>query len=335
MRVYVIPPGRKPVRLPSLPENDPDFIAAYARAVEASPKRAPTGAPRAGTLAALAQSYRQSPGWRALAGSSRRQKEREIARLVEKAGNVCVVGIAARHIRADLALLSPGAASNRLKAWRALMKHAVELGLIERDPARDVRTAPQAGEGHHSWTCEEVAAFRAHWPIGSEQRLAFELSYWTGARRGDLVKLGWQMVDDEGWLHFKQTKTGGQVSIPFRRLPPGCAPLARDYEHLQSALEMANGRMLFLATAYGRPRSAEGMGNWFAEACKAAELPDGCRLHGLRKARATRLAELGWSAHRIGAWTGHETLSEVEHYTTAASRKRLIEGHETGKEWGT
>jgi hypothetical protein len=37
----------------------------------------------------------------------------------------------------------------------------------------------------------------------------------------------------------------------------------------------------------------EGFGHVFAEACKAAGLPDCCRALGLRKYGATRLAEAG------------------------------------------
>ena len=47
--------------------------------------------------------------------------------------------------------------------------------------------------------------------------------------------------------------------------------------------------------------------------------------HGLRKATASRLAELGCSTQEIMAITGHTTLKEVERYTAAARRKILAE----------
>lgn len=50
-----------------------------------------------------------------------------------------------------------------------------------------------------------------------------------------------------------------------------------------------------------------------------------CTAHGLRKAAARRLAHAGASAHEIAAITGHESLREVERYTTAANEKRLAE----------
>ena len=45
--------------------------------------------------------------------------------------------------------------------------------------------------------------------------------------------------------------------------------------------------------------------------------------HGLRKACARQLAEIGCSANQIAAITGHATLKEVARYTNAADRKRM------------
>lgn len=58
------------------------------------------------------------------------------------------------------------------------------------------------------------------------------------------------------------------------------------------------------------------MRNW----CDQAGLPH-CSTHGLRKAAAARLAELGRSEHEIMAITGHRTSYEVIRYTRAASQK--------------
>jgi integrase len=46
-----------------------------------------------------------------------------------------------------------------------------------------------------------------------------------------------------------------------------------------------------------------------------------CSTHGLRKAVAARLAELGRSEFEIMAITGHQTSKEVTRYTKAASQK--------------
>ncbi len=78
----------------------------------------------------------------------------------------------------------------------------------------------------------------------------------------------------------------------------------------------------FLVTQHGKPYTAPGFGNWFRAQCDAADCPD-VSAHGLRKATARRLAEMGCSVHQIASITGHVTLKEVERYTKAADRKRM------------
>jgi putative ABC transport system substrate-binding protein len=79
------------------------------------------------------------------------------------------------------------------------------------------------------------------------------------------------------------------------------------------------------AAAKKLPTLAASFGNWLRQCCDQASLPKGISAHGLRKATARRLAELGCSTHQIAAITGHATLSEVQRYTKAADRKRLAQ----------
>jgi integrase len=82
----------------------------------------------------------------------------------------------------------------------------------------------------------------------------------------------------------------------------------------------------FLTTSFGQPfKTAASFGNWFRQCCDEAGLSGGLSAHGLCKATARRLAELGCSTHQIAAITGHATLTEVQRYTKAADRKRLAE----------
>jgi integrase len=92
-----------------------------------------------------------------------------------------------------------------------------------------------------------------------------------------------------------------------------------------TASQSLNGKVkgfTFLMTSFRKPYTAPGFGNWFRELCDGAECPD-LSAHGLRKAAARRLAEIGCSTHEIASITGHVSLAEVERYTKAANRKRL------------
>ena len=83
-----------------------------------------------------------------------------------------------------------------------------------------------------------------------------------------------------------------------------------------------SGNLTFLVTAFGKPFTANGFGNWFRQCCNLAGLPH-CSAHGLRKAAAARLAELGASESEIMAVTGHTTSKEVVRYTRGARQKVL------------
>ena len=82
------------------------------------------------------------------------------------------------------------------------------------------------------------------------------------------------------------------------------------------------GDLNFLATEYGQPFTSNGFGNWFRDQCHAAGLTE-CSAHGLRKARATILAERGATDRQLMAVFGWSSETEATKYTAAANRKKL------------
>lgn len=313
--------GSQLVPLPDLPENHPEFLRAYAEAGTVKPRNRRA----AGSIAALCADYLSSRDFKRLKSSTQAVWRRTIEKIAVERGAGLVRDLQPQHLRKDIRRLSPGAASNRLKAWRSLLKFAVEEGMIHVDPSHGIRAQKGEVKPHRQWTPEEIATFRDYWPIDTAQRQAFEVIYWTGARCIDAARLGSQMVDRTGWLHFTQEKTGGPVAIPVNcALPAWAADLADDQRHLIACLP--TDRIQWIVTQTGKPRSVKGLSQWMSAAASKAGLPDDCTAHGLRKARAARLAEIGASAHQIGAWTGHESLSEVSHYTRAADKKTILGG---------
>ena len=164
------------------------------------------------------------------------------------------------------------------------------------------------------------ARFEATHPIGTKARLAFALLLYTGQRRSDIVKIGLRHIQPDpqweyGVLVLDQLKTEGgdeaHVEIPVH-------PKLREIIEATPTV----GVKTFLITHFGKPYTAPGFGNWFRELCDAAGCPD-VSAHGLRKATARRLAEIGCSTPQIAAILGHASLSEVERYTKAADRKRM------------
>lgn len=324
------------IRLPSgIPETHPDFLRAYLKAENSSKNTALKkckAAPKAGTLLATWRSYVRSDGFKSLSSGYRSILHSHADKIMATGGNVPIGQIGTKHIRKDMAELTTNPARQRLKTWRAIMAFAASEGDIEDDPSRVVnQRKTREPIKHLPWSPENVAAFRRHWPTGTQQRLALEVLHYTGARLSDCIRLGPGMVSRDGWLSFTQQKTGGDVSIPFdRALPNFTNP--EDFDQLKQSLDARKDRhMTWLTTIHGSARSEKAASNWFSDACRKAGLkgPDRRTAHGLRSARAIRLAEGGATPHQIGAWTGHESLKEIEEYTRGVSRKKLLSGTET------
>jgi integrase len=309
-RWYFRRAGFKKAPLPGLPWS-PEFMAAYEQALAG--QRASIGAERtiSGTLRALAVSYFASPTFRTARPSTQYTYRNVIDRLCAEHGDKRVALLQRDHVVKLLAARAntPGTANALRRSLRALMQHAVEIGLRSDDPTRDVRKVPSAkGDGYHSWTEGEIEQFERQHPVGSRARLAFALLLYTGQRRSDVVRMGRQHLSDNA-ICVRQVKTGREVWVPV-------------HEALAPILAGASANLTFLLTDQGKPYTAAGFGNWFRDQCRAAGL-HGCSAHGLRKAAARRLAEAGCSTHEIAAITGHASLKEVARYTEAVDRRRL------------
>jgi integrase len=285
-----------------------------------------------GTIGALCTEYLRSRDFRALADSTQAYTRRIVAKIADERGRGMLADLRADHLRRDIRPMTPGAARNRLKAWRRILRYAVDDGHLAADPSVGVRPPRAETVPHRQWTVAEIEAFRAYWHTGTPQRLAFEVLFWTGARCVDAGRLGWQMVGPEGFLSYTQAKTHSPATCPIRALPRWATDLARDHAALLA--ELPSDGMIWIMTAYGRPRTVKGLSQWVSAAASQAGLPDDCTAHGLRKARASALAQIGASPSRIGAWTGHTSLSEVAHYTRQIDQVSLLMGEDRERGMG-
>ena len=315
--------GNQLVSLPDLPENDDRFVAAYLDAANVAALPKPIRA-EAGTVGWLATRYMHSLAFSALAKGTRENWARIVKHIVKDRGAARVGGLRERHIRADLEGMAPVPANHRLKVWRAMLGFAVEQRIIPQSPAAQVKRRKFKSTPYPPWGIGQIEAFRNHYPIGSPPRTAFEIFWWSGARCCDVRRLSPAMVDFHGWLSFSQQKTGGDVAIPWAcPLPEIWAPFAEDYELLRSSLAEGPAEA-FILTEFGKPRSEKGLSQWFAEKARAALGDARFTAHGLRKSRAIAIIEIGGTPHQVGAWTGHDSLKEIEDYTKGASKRRLL-----------
>lgn len=209
------------------------------------------------------------------------------------------------------------AAKKLRKELVRLFAFAEKIEMIDHNPAAQTQEVKRPrGEGRggfHTWTEAEITKFRAHWNIGTRERLALELILWTDQRRSDVVKMGMAQTRD-GCIPVQQEKTGTTLWLPMApQLVEAIVALPR---------ELASP-FCFLITHKGTPFKKESFGNWFAKACKAAGLPDACRAHGLRKATLRRMAELEMANKTMKSVSGQSRDDTLAQYTRDADQKKL------------
>jgi hypothetical protein len=151
-RWYFRRAGFKKVPLPGLPWS-PEFMAAYEQALAGQP--APIGAERTipGALRALAVSYFASPAFRTTRPSTQYTYRNIIDRLCTEHGDKRVALLQPEHVIKLLAAraATPTTANALRRSLRALMRHAVEIGMrsdgpmSSRRPTRMQRPRPPQG----------------------------------------------------------------------------------------------------------------------------------------------------------------------------------------------
>ena len=261
----------------------------------------------------LVNQYFESGSFKALADITRRNRQNILRRFLEKYGDLPFRSLKPAQVRKirDQYAEKPEAANNLMKALAQVFKYAVEYELREDNPVTGIGKLKTRTGGIASWSEKEIRQFEEYHPVGTRARVAFGLLLYTGQRRGDIVRLGRQHEDD-GWLYFKQQKTGAEMAIPI-------------FHELREILNAGPvGDLTYLVTEFGKPFTANGFGNKFRDWVEEAGLK-GKSAHGLRKSAAQRLALKSHSTNEIAAIGGWETLSEVQRYTKGANRRVLAQ----------
>lgn len=207
--------------------------------------------------------------------------------------------------------LGPHAANNRLKALKALYRWALNSGRVEENPTREVPKIKVRSDGHPPWTREDIQKYCARHPEGTKARLAFALLLYTGARKSDVVRLGWPMVAS-GVITYRVGKTGRWIRTPIAK---------QLFAEIERTSKM---QVLFLLTEYGKGFTVNGFGNWFRDRCDEAGVDKSA--HGLRKSGPTIAAEMGATENEIMAFGGWSNPAEAAHYTRSANQGKLAAG---------
>ena len=274
------------------------------------PHKAPASRFGAESLGALIQAYKASPEWVNLAEHTRTVYSVYI-RDLERDPHTEVARITRRDLLAMRDAIAStrghGAATGFVRAASAMFTWAVDREWIDHSPMYKVRTRP----GGHlaTWTAQHVRVALKHLPQPFAH--AVFLAAATGQRRGDLLALRWLDYDGAA-LRFVQIKT--RMPMVITLAPIVCEALDIWDRPATTILSNEDGDPWVPQRFTERLSRALG---------KIPGLPDNLGIHGVRKFRATELAQSGATVHEIAAVTGHRTISMVQLYTQAVDQEAL------------
>jgi integrase len=308
LRRYVRRSGPRRVVLPGLP-GSPEFMQAYQDAVSGPVVRART--PKAGTLAALAIEFFGSTEFANLKPSSQGTYRMTLGPVLELDGHRLVRDLPAdkaRKIIQEIGARRPAMANLTRAVLRRMFSFAMTIGQ-RRDNPFDAVPKYKIGT-HHTWTDGELEAYEKRWPLGTRERLAYDILLYTAQRVGDAVRIQRSAIRN-GIITLVQQKTGTEVFVPM-------------HPALARSISAGPAKGLYLiGDRNGRPITRRTLSLLISTATKAAGLPAECVAHGLRKAALRRLAEHGATSKEMQAVSGHKSLSEIERYTRQADQQRL------------
>lgn len=278
-----------------------------------------------GSFDDLISRFYRSATWDELKPQTQRTYRGELERFRSKYGPRSARTMQARHIANLIGSMreTPSAANNLLKRLGQIFDFAIFLEWRPDNPARAVKPLKIRSEGYRTWQEAQIAVFEAAHPIGTKERLLFDLALYTAQRRSDLAVMGPQHIE-QGRIRVRQLKTDKTLHIPIH---PNLA---------RSIAATPTGHLAFIASNRGAPYTKESLGNWFGSVCGNLGL-EGYTLHGLRKSASRRMAEIGLSNQLIKSITGHVTDSEVSRYTRDAEQQRMADmamESLASKKWG-
>jgi hypothetical protein len=288
----------------------------------------PITPPAPGSLRWYWTLYRQSDRWlgnlaigeEGLAESTRDARTGLIEPLLHDNGERPFAALTRRVLREELKARTPVQAGNLLSALRHVIGWMIDEEHIEPDddPTIGLKSgkakASRESGGWVPWTDEDMAKYRARWPLGTEARLMFDILHFTHLRLGDAARFG--------FAHLQRTLKIMMVKVATEKSKgrtTATVPVHRDFAVSLAAARNAGilgtglvftGKLVKGETLPMNKKAWAAKFKKFARLAGVNEPKKNC--HGVRKARAEvaaysecteaqMMAMFGWRDHKMPA----------------------------------
>ncbi len=257
--------------------------------------------PEQGAIRQIADLYAQSPEFLKLSKRWQGAKHFYLRLLEAELGWLTIDDLNDRSVRGDFYELRDRYAERQDKAdklidtLKGMLGWAYERNRLAYNHALGIPHLAPSGQRRSEiiWTEDNEAVVYSTFPRPLVE--AFRFALFSAARQADMCRLKWENYRD-GWITYRQSKTGATVRLPVFALPP--------FQELIKSLSRSSEFML--TTATGHPMDVAHLGKSYRQAYAKSELkPLGLRWHDLRGTASTRLAEAGCTDAEVAAITGH------------------------------
>lgn len=220
------------------------------------------------------------------------------------------------QIRDTIAARSPSMAKTTIAILKLVFENAIDMDLIDRNPAKGVMPPPgMTTTPHRKWTDEEIALI-----LDKGRpcvRRAMIVLLYTGLRCSDAVRLKLSDIKD-GRIRLFTQKTGLPVVIPVHE---------KLKAELDRKLSLRVEPLFLMPNTLGGKSSVSGIYELMKAdfARHGIQRTDAPTQHGLRKNAVAALVEAGCTTRQIQAITG-QSLPMIEHYAQEYEREHLSDG---------
>jgi integrase len=298
----------------------------------------PSDPPTPHTLRWYWMLYKQSDHWlgdlsvghEGLSDSTRLQRTGLIESLLPENGEKPFAVLTRKVIKQEMKARTPSQAGNLLSGLRGMIRWMIDAGHLDDDddPTIGLKSgkakASRETGGFLPWTENDMALYRAKWPLGTEARLMFDILHYTFLRLGDAHRFGpshlLQIVRKLA-VQIATEKSRGNTTVTVPVHPEFAESLRAARAAGIIGAEVFTGKMV-----KGRvlPMNKKAWAMKFKKyAVRAGVNEPKKSCHGVRKARAEVAAYADCTESQMMAMFGWTDPKMPAHYIAQANREKL------------
>jgi integrase len=279
--------------------------------------------------------YKQSDHWfgdlrvghDGLSESTRLQRTGLIESLLPENGEKPFAVLTRKIIKAEMKARTPSQAGNLLSALRGMIRWMIDEGHLDEDddPTIGLRSgkakASRESGGFLPWTEDDMARYRAKWPLGTEARLMFDILHYTFLRLGDAHRFGpphLRQVVRKMVVQIATEKSRGNTTVTVPVHPAFAESLRAARAAGIIGADVFTGKVLRGRVLPMNKKAWAAKFKKYAVLAGVNEPKKSC--HGLRKARAEVAAYADCTESQMMAMFGWTDPKMPAHYTRRTGR---------------